>query len=75
MTGPEFSELWAVLSEETRNWLADHNGEVLTHAVLVELLDASHRVSNPAWLDAENKDGPCLTDATVDWVEATANGE
>lgn len=75
MTTEAFAALWPHLTEQTRPWLIDHNGEPLESAVLAELMQARRSETQTTWLDPEGEDGPVLTDATVDWVESAANGE
>lgn len=75
MTTADFSSLWVLLSEETRRWLVDHNGEPLDPAVLAELTRAAPDGADSRWLDAAGENGPALSDEAVDWVEARANGE
>lgn len=75
MTAPAFPELWPLLSATTQTWLIDHNGEPLDPDVLAELVQASPGEASPLWLDTDAEDGPALSDATVDWIEAVANDE
>lgn len=75
MKTEDFAALWPQLTEQTRAWLVDHHGEPLDAAVRAELTQTSRGATPPTWLDPEGEDGPVLTDETVDWVEAVANGE
>lgn len=67
----DFAVAWSALDEPTRNWLADHNGEVVPEAVAAALAAAG----GSGWLQRDDPDGPVLADEVVDWIESVANGE
>jgi hypothetical protein len=69
------SEWWSLVSAKTRHWLAGHNGEPLTSPVIADIMTVTNGATMPQWWAGESADGPHLTDAAVDWVEAVANGE
>lgn len=71
----DFAAVWGEQNEATRQWLIEHNGEVLPKGVLRRLTASAGNASDLGWLDLHDPDEPILTDATVDWIEAAANGE
>jgi hypothetical protein len=66
---------WPIVSTETRQWLAGHNGEPLTPPIIADIMAVTNGATMPEWRAGESADGPHLTDAAVDWVDAVANGE
>ena len=67
---------WPALTPETRDWLIAHNGEALSDPVVEEITRAGGLVTSDAWwVGDRGPDGVYLSDAAVDWIEATANGE
>ncbi|MGV1009579.1 MAG: hypothetical protein ACOYBY_13355 [Dermatophilaceae bacterium] len=67
---------WARLRPETREWLVANNGDVLPQAIVEEITRAGGNVeAGPACDEQDGAAGACLSDATVDWIEAVANGE
>lgn len=72
----DISGWWPLLSEQTRTWLMQHNGEPLPDAVLAEVLNANGGATHESWWAGESTDGQSqLTDEAIDWIEATANYE
>jgi hypothetical protein len=69
----DFAKVWRRLSPDTREWLAEHNGEPLTSEIVTEIV-ALNGNARPFWI-VDSSDGPSLADDAVDWVEAAANGE
>jgi hypothetical protein len=70
----DFGEPWQLLEPATREWLVAHNGEPLTPTVASEITAASTATNSGSWIQ-DSPDGPVLTDAAVDWIEAAANDE
>ena len=69
-------EWWPKLSVETREWLTANNGDVLPAAIVSEIIDAGGGPADGSWLVGEAEaDGIVLSDAAIDWIEETANGE
>lgn len=62
---------WPEITEESRDWLVEHNGEPVDEAVRADILGVTGSDTESTWVVGE----PVLTDRTVDWIEATANGE
>lgn len=71
----EFDVVWAALDATTRSWLIDHNGETLLESVVRQLIGAAGGDADLEWIDRTGEDGPVLTDAAVDRIEALGNGE
>ena len=71
----DFSAVWDRQDEPTRQWLIEHNGEVLPEDVLRRLTASAGNASELGWLDLHDPEEPILTDETVDWIESVANGE
>ena len=71
----KIEEWWPLISTEPRNWLVAHNGDPLTPPVSADILGATRGATEPGWWAGDSADGPQLTDAAVDWIEAIANGE
>ena len=67
--------MWESVNSATRTWLMDHNGEVLSDEVVLDLIAATGVVGDPVWLDGNGTDGPTLRDDVIDRIEAVANGE
>lgn len=59
---------WPELQPSTRDWLINNNGDDLPPRILDEI----RRVAGAAG-DSSAPGG--LSDAEIDWIEATANGE
>jgi hypothetical protein len=55
---------WTKLRRESRQWLLDNNGDAVPSSILNEIVKAGGQTN-----------GSYLSDETVDWVEAVANGE
>ncbi|MDO9378939.1 MAG: hypothetical protein Q7T56_08810 [Nocardioidaceae bacterium] len=67
---------WPRLPQQTREWLVEHNGEVLSDEAVLDLSRVAGPVSaDPWWVGHRGPDGVYLSDECVDWVEAVANGE
>jgi hypothetical protein len=71
----KMNEWWPLVSAETRHWLVEHNGEPLTPQITSDIMSVTSGATGPEWWAGESADGPQLTDAAVDWIEAVANGE
>lgn len=72
----DIAALWARLSEESRDWLIEHNGESLAPSIRAEILTVTAGHLQPSWWNGEAVDGQSeLTDEAVDWIETFANGE
>ncbi|NQX13366.1 hypothetical protein HQQ80_17200 [Microbacteriaceae bacterium VKM Ac-2855] len=56
---------WPRLQPSTQEWLIANNGDVLPATILDEI----------GRVQAEARTSPSLSDAEIDWIEATANGE
>ncbi len=72
----DIAEWWPRISEQSRHWLIDHNGEAVTGEIVSEIAAAGGVVTSDSWWVGE--DGPAgffLSDSAVDWVESVANGE
>ncbi|WP_245673009.1 hypothetical protein [Aldersonia kunmingensis] len=66
---------WPRLTDESRNWLMDHNGEPLDPSVKRDVLDVNDGNVDPSWWAGESTEGQSeLTDEAIDWIEAVANG-
>jgi hypothetical protein len=69
-------EWWPKLDSHTQAWLVAHNGEAVPPEVLSKVIAAGGSVTlNAWWVGESGPDGFSLSDAAVDWIEATANGE
>ena len=67
---------WALLQQDSRDWLVAHNGEVLSRSVVEDVERVGGPVPSVAWWVGEDgPDGLHLSHAAVDWVEEVANGE
>jgi hypothetical protein len=67
---------WPRLTDESQNWLIDHNGEPLDASVRRDIFDVNEGKTDPSWWTGESTDGVSeLTDDAIDWIEAVANGE
>ncbi len=67
---------WPLLHQETRDWLIANNGDALSTQVLDDIVRVGGPVPAEAWWVGENgPDGFYLSDASIDWIEAVANGE
>lgn len=71
----KISALWPLLESDTQEWLIAHNGEPLSPPVIDDLVDANGGEPDPSWWSEDAADGPALTDAAIDWIEAVANDE
>jgi len=72
----DIEQWWPKLAKPTRDWLIDNNGAALPPAIVAEVATASGSAASAAWWVGE--DGPegfFLSDAAIDWIESTANGE
>lgn len=68
---------WPQLTDSTRDWLIEHNGEPLAPDVKAEILEITGGSTDPTgWAGDTSDDGESeLTDEAVDWIEAAANAE
>lgn len=67
---------WPRLTEQSRHWLIEHNGEPLDPSVKRDIFDVNDQEADPSWWAGDSSDGLSeLTDASVDWIEAVGNGE
>ncbi|SMH28238.1 hypothetical protein SAMN06295885_0119 [Rathayibacter oskolensis] len=64
---------WPKLSDSAREWLIANNGDAIPEALVREIVAAGGAVR--AESDADDSDGPTLSDDSVDWIEARANDE
>ena len=72
----EIDEWWPMLSVQAQEWLTANNGDVVPVWVLAEIVSAGGDVDADAdWVGESDADGVYLSDAAIDWVEATANDE
>ncbi|MFB2557050.1 hypothetical protein [Herbiconiux liangxiaofengii] len=72
----DIEQWWPRLSAQTREWLTAHNGEVVPAALVSEITEAGGGSAAGAWWVGESdSDGIALSDAAIDWIEETANGE
>ncbi|AYJ48122.1 hypothetical protein [Rhodococcus sp. P1Y] len=62
---------WPEITQESREWLVEHNGEPVDEGVRADILSITGGDTAPTWVVGE----PMLTDRTVDWIEAVANDE
>lgn len=75
--GMDPEQWWPSVSDDTRRWLIEHNGEPVPDDVIGEITKAGGVVTADAWwVDEVGEDGAVvLSDAAVDWIEAIANSE
>ncbi len=67
---------WPLLTDTSRHWLVEHNGEPLDQSVKAEILDVNGGDAEPSWWAGESTEGLAeLTDDAIDWIEAVANEE
>lgn len=72
----DMSQIWPLLTDSTRTWLGDHNGEPLPDDIVDEILTITAGHRDPSWWAGDSREGETqLTDEAVDWIEETANGE
>ena len=70
----DMSEIWPHLTEPTRAWLVEHNGEPLPDDVLDAILAVTGGQRDPSWWAGDSTEGDTqLTDEAVDWIEEVAN--
>ncbi|GIT80198.1 hypothetical protein LLS1_18670 [Leifsonia sp. LS1] len=70
------SDWWWRISEPSRQWLIEHNGEAVRGDIVAEIAGAGGVVTSDAWwVGTEGPTGFFLSERAVDWVEAVANGE
>lgn len=69
-------EWWPKTDPAIRNWLINHNGEVLPPSILEEIKAvAGAPTEGASWLAAEASGLFFLSDEAIDWVEEVANDE
>lgn len=67
---------WPQLTDESRSWLIEHNGEPLDPTVKSQIVAINEGNLDPSWWAGESSDGASeLTDEAIDWIETTANDE
>lgn len=67
---------WPLLSDPSRNWLIEHNGEPLDEGVKAEIFAINDGAADPSWWSGSSSEGLSeLTDDAIDWIEAVANEE
>ena len=69
---------WPRLAEQTRTWLMNNNGDVVPAAIRHEIEEAGGAPAEDEWWFGGWEpagSGFLFSDAGVDWIEATANGE
>ena len=67
---------WPKLDAHDQEWLIAHNGEAVEPDVLRRIAGLGGLICSSEDLAGETRpDGFYLSDAAVDWIEATANGE
>ena len=72
----DIEQWWPKLSAPTRLWLTDHNGEAVPAEIVAEIANAGAVFSPGAWwVGGADTAGFLFSDAAIDWIEATANGE
>jgi hypothetical protein len=70
------NQWWPLVRPSTRTWLIAHNGEPLPAAIVADIAWNGAPVNAAqSWIDRSGPEGFSLSDAAVDWIEATANGE
>jgi hypothetical protein len=72
----DFSQIWPLLSNSSRSWLMEHNGEPLPDDLLAEILRITGGERHDEWWAGASAEGQTqLTDDAVDWIETRANDE
>ena len=72
----DFPQIWPLLSDSSRSWLIEHNGEPLPDALIAEMLRTTGGEPNAQWWAGPSAEGETqLTDDAVDWIETVANDE
>lgn len=74
----DINQWWPRLTEQTRTWLIDNNGDVVPAAVRQKIEEAGGAPAEDAWWFGSwepSGSGFLFSDSGVDWIEATANGE
>jgi len=70
----DISEWWPKLSEASRHWLIDHNGEAVPPDIASEIAAVGGVMTTDAWwVGQAGPTGFFLSDRAVDWVEERAN--
>ena len=68
-------EWWPKLDPSTQEWLIANNGDVVPATVLAQIAEAGGDVTSASAIGDNGPGGFLLSDATVDWIEETANHE
>src|SRR5664279_1464945 len=69
-------EWWPKLDPATQEWLIANNGDVVRPTVLGEIAAAGGDVTSDSSSNGDNGPGGfLLSDASIDWIEETANHE
>lgn len=72
----DIDQWWPRLPASTRQWLMNNNGNVVPAGFLAEIEAAGGTPAPDAWwYGGSGPAGFSFSDAGVDWIEATANGE
>lgn len=72
----DFAQIWPRLSDSSRAWLMEHNGEPLPDELVGEILGITKGELEAEWWAGPSVEGQTqLTDETVDWIAMVANGE
>ena len=69
---------WPRLPEQTRTWLTDNNGDIVPAHIRHEIEGAGGAPTGDEWWFGgwePSGSGFLFSDAGVDWIDATANGE
>ncbi|MET4050639.1 MULTISPECIES: hypothetical protein [unclassified Rhodococcus (in: high G+C Gram-positive bacteria)] len=67
---------WPKVTADSREWLLDHAGEPVEPSVRADILSVTAVADGSTWDGSGSEEGEFeLTDRTVDWIEAVANGE
>lgn len=69
----DFAQIWPRLSDSSRAWLMEHNGEPLPDELVGEILGITKGELEAEWWAGKGQTQ--LTDETVDWIAMVANGE
>jgi hypothetical protein len=72
----DISQWWPLVQPSTRAWLIAHNGEPLPPPIIADIAWNGFAVNAAqSWIEGSSPEGFSLSDAAIDWIEATANGE
>jgi hypothetical protein len=72
----DFPQIWPLLSNSSRSWLVEHNGEPLPDDLITEILRITGGERTAQWWTGPSAEGETqLTDDAVGWIETVANDE